>query len=112
MTAHTPGPWWLEDSGQDGLTVYGKSKDAATLVVCSRMFHPYRKGEMLANLSLIAAAPELLEALERIARPHDCGCKPCTGACRNQLALEITAEEIQELARAAIAKAKGESDGR
>lgn len=54
----------------------------------------------------------LLEALERIARPHDCGCKPCTGACRNQLALEITVEEIQELARAAIAKAKGESDGR
>ena len=54
-----------------------------------------------------AAAPELLEALERIARPHDCGCKPCTSTCRNQIALEIAVEEMQDVARAAIAKATG-----
>lgn len=56
---------------------------------------------------LIAAAPDLLEALERIALPHDCGCVPCTGQCRSQIALEIAVEEMQGLARAAIAKATG-----
>ncbi|AYZ71308.1 hypothetical protein EGY09_15350 [Stenotrophomonas maltophilia] len=63
--------------------------------------------ELLANARLIAAAPELLEALERIALPHDCGCVPCTGQCRSQIALEIAVEEMQGLARAAIAKATG-----
>lgn len=56
-----------------------------------------------------AAAPDLLKALERIARPHDCGCVPCTGQCRSQIALEITVEEMQALARAVIAKATGEA---
>ncbi|MCU1123504.1 MULTISPECIES: hypothetical protein [Stenotrophomonas] len=60
-----------------------------------------------ANARLIAAAPELLEALERIALPHDCGCVPCTGQCRSHIALEIAVEEMQGLARAAIAKATG-----
>lgn len=60
-------------------------------------------------MAAVDAVGALTDALERIAAPHDCGCKPCTGTCRNQLALEIAIEEIQELARAAIAKAKGES---
>lgn len=63
------------------------------------------KDEAAARLA--AAAPELLKALERIARPHDCGCVPCTGSCRSQLALQITVEEMQDLAQAAIAKATG-----
>lgn len=54
-----------------------------------------------------AAAPDLLAALERIASPHDCGCVPCTGQCRSQIALEIAVEEMQGLARAAIAKVGG-----
>lgn len=54
---------------------------------------------------LIAAAPTLLEALERIAAPLDCGCVPCRGQCRSQYALQIELEERQDIARAAIASA-------
>lgn len=56
--------------------------------------------------NLECAAPALLAALERIARPHDCGCKPCTGDCVSQTALQITVDEIRDLARAAIAAAR------
>lgn len=61
------------------------------------------------DCQLIAAAPELFAALERIARPHDCGCVPCTGSCTSQEALQITVDEMRELAKAAITKARGES---
>lgn len=46
----------------------------------------------------------LLRALERIARPHDCGCVPCTGSCTSQEALQITVDEMRDLAKAAIAR--------
>ena len=52
--------------------------------------------------ALIAERDALREALEKIGRPQDCGCKPCTGRCRSQMALEIAIEEMQELARAAL----------
>jgi len=47
---------------------------------------------------------DLLNALERIARPHDCGCVPCTGSCTSQEALQITVDEMRDLAKAAIAR--------
>lgn len=49
----------------------------------------------------------LLAALDRIARPHDCGCVPCTGDCTSMLSLEIAIDEIRELAKSAIARARG-----
>ncbi len=58
-----------------------------------------------ANAKLFAAAPDLLKTLERIARPHDCGCVPCTGSCTSETALQITVDEIRELARSAIGRA-------
>lgn len=63
------------------------------------------KAEAEANAKLIAAAPDMWKALERIARPHDCGCVPCTGSCTSEIALQITVDEMRELARSAIAKA-------
>lgn len=44
----------------------------------------------------------MAKALERITRPHDCGCVPCTGSCTSKYALEITLEEIREIAGAAL----------
>lgn len=44
----------------------------------------------------------MTKALERITRPHDCGCVPCTGSCTSKYALEITLEEIREIAGAAL----------
>jgi hypothetical protein len=43
-------------------------------------------------------------ALERIAAPHDCGCKPCTSKCRSDLALQITVEAMREEAIEALTK--------
>ena len=60
---------------------------------------------------IFCAAPEMLEALRRIAQPLDCGCVPCRGQCRSQTALECEVEERQDIARAAILKATGASNG-
>lgn len=60
------------------------------------------------HANLIAAAPELLAACERIARPRECGCNPCRGQCMSQEVLIIEADEMRELARAAISKARGQ----
>jgi len=51
---------------------------------------------------------DLLTALQRIAQPLDCGCVPCRGQCRSQVALECEVEERQDIARAALAKAQGQ----
>lgn len=99
---HTPGPWaYQEDSDAYTHIVRGPGNR----FICQ--LAQTTSAEIEANARLIAAAPELLEALERIALPHDCGCVPCTGQCRSQIALEIAVEEMQGLARAAIAKATG-----
>lgn len=42
------------------------------------------------------------KALMRIARPHDCGCLPCTGDCTSKLSLEITVDCMRETAEAAL----------
>ena len=42
------------------------------------------------------------KALTRIARPHDCGCLPCTGDCTSKLSLEITVDGMRETAELAL----------
>ena len=59
----------------------------------------------LDRMVLTQQRDELLKTLERISRPHDCGCVPCTGSCTSQEALQITVDEIRNLAKATIAKA-------
>jgi hypothetical protein len=44
----------------------------------------------------------LMAALEKIAQPLDCGCKPCTGQCRSEYSLGIELEERREIARNAL----------
>ena len=44
----------------------------------------------------------MTKALERIARPHDCGCLPCTGDCTSKLSLEITVDGMRDLAESAL----------
>lgn len=105
-SSHTPGPWEIVDSYCDPNTSW-------TL----RQFNGGKLGLYIgsvdksipsssANARLIAAAPELLEALEAMLdiavpdraniRPHeDCGCYSCR------------AYNVIEQARAAIARAKG-----
>ncbi|MDY7532380.1 hypothetical protein RGV33_11955 [Pseudomonas sp. Bout1] len=109
-TKHTPGPWNIngvvEGSGQISISA-GRCvvADALNAVSAGDVLFGRRPEMQWANAKLIAAAPDLFKALERIARPHDCGCGPCTGSCTSQEALQITVDEIRDLAKAAIAKA-------
>lgn len=59
----TPGPWWLEKRSSGGLNVQAKHRgEGSSYCVASVNFHEPPHDE--ANARLIAAAPELLHALE------------------------------------------------
>lgn len=84
MTAHTPGPWAVEDARRVlGSTDYGRSV--------------MRDAEVEANARLIAAAPDMLAALRRLL---DCPALRLEGH-------EYEDELAIDLARHAIAKAEG-----
>lgn len=106
---HTKGPWSVVEQWMTGATIRANAdKPLYTLVATAHgaIFAGPPYDEMLANARLIAAAPELLEALERVEQraresgecpfchqPPEVGCAP---AC------PLTA------ARTAIKKARGE----
>ena len=97
MSEHTPGPWSLNPhdhcliSGQRGA---GHSNIANTIVIPAHGVERYAIAE--ANAHLIAAAPDLLASVQEL----------ITGAPADDSA----ASAVYARARAAIAKAKGESD--
>lgn len=85
---HTPGPWRIGDAGQ---TVYGAKAEGEFPKVVADTSKSMTVGERRANARLIAAAPELLEALRDL-----------------QAQCQKWAPTIdQSRARAAIAKAEG-----
>lgn len=91
MSKHTPGPWRVVDSWNDHM-VEGQNGEEIIWQDGPHETPTINK----ANACLIAAAPDLLEALENLAdyideRAGDNECRPL------------------ENARAAIAKAKGEA---
>lgn len=125
-TQHTPGPWLIHGAmlGHRGDIFSPTAKQVTDCHHIARCFAPKPDKEVIcelqeiqvrrdaiaiieANARLIASAPALLEALERIAAPLDCGCVPCRGQCRSQYALRIELEERQDIALAAIASARG-----
>jgi len=59
----------------------------------------------LDRMVLTQQRDKLVSVLECIARPHDCGCVPCTGDCSSQDSLQIAIDGIRDLAKSAIAKA-------
>ena len=101
---HTPGPWNLgSESGPHCVW----SSDPSAPVAWATTYPdggPLPHGEygdfQLANARLIAAAPELLEALRTLG--DFCDEATRRGPSRNEC------EEMRDVARAAIAKAKGE----
>lgn len=58
-TQHTPGPWFIDSFAQ-----IGDEKSIIGRVYCGDIFPNDDLPECTANARLIAAAPELLEALE------------------------------------------------
>lgn len=94
---HTPGPWTVGVDEQDHGRPY--VKDAEGYVVCALIFEP-GTGEPEANARLIAAAPDLLEALRAC---HDyLSCIPESAAGGDDDAVGLTRR-----AAAAISKATG-----
>ncbi len=95
MSTHTPGPWHNVDAGTD-LPLYicsDKSRRHSTELACL-----YGRDEetTAANARLIAAAPDLLAALEKIAGGMS---EDALGIC------SLSREGMQDIARAAIDKA-------
>ena len=91
-TSHTPGPWSYENEGQ---TVYVGEGQWIAQVRGWGWLQKMKNGEAVqdANGRLIAAAPELLEALELLVdNPYREGTE--------------SDERLRRIARAAIAKAK------
>jgi len=64
MSKHTPGPWSArsEDS-EGGYSIEPRDEPNSRVVICARPPWSGRADESRANARLIAAAPELLEAL-------------------------------------------------
>ena len=101
--AHTPGPWNFSASF-DSVERRVKHGDNPPLVwaIASGInsAHPdyMPRAEQIANARLIAAAPELLDALDRISTAYD-----------ETLRHPIASQLLQAIyrSRAAIAKAKG-----
>jgi len=88
-TKHTPGPWMFRPSRQPQITSESDPAGRTIAIVYDQVPDAERK----ANASLIAAAPELLEAL-----------KECLGELER---LGWGGAGYTDLAHAAIAKAEG-----
>ena len=94
MSKHTPGPWEVAYQDKNGQSVVkGEHIEVAT---CWHHCVGSIEKEMHANARLIAAAPELLEALKELMVAAD----------------RVSAEPVTWLgkARAAIAKAEGTTE--
>ena len=113
MTQHTPGPWrigeyrtGISDSWREGESLYERSiysADQIKIAVCDQWIGDKESAEAKANAALIAAAPELLAALERM-----------TGEFLMQIQFSVEGGNAEKFhaclaqARAAIRAAKGE----
>ncbi len=99
MSDFTPGPWLAV-----GNAVLARSEHAGgRAIAVTGMTSPPSSGEGEANARLIAAAPELYEALEEIAgTEHQDVCEGNFGAPLSECACHV------RLAVDALAKARGE----
>jgi hypothetical protein len=68
---YTPGPWRLSSKGPNIIPAETRDDSSATPIVSdlNAMWRP--EGVALANLRLIAAAPEMASLLEKMRRWHD-----------------------------------------
>lgn len=95
---HTPGPWAASPKGN----IWAPNAKHLVLAKLDRLSGKLGKAEKAANAQLIAAAPELLEALQ--------GCVSILSRCPSRDPNgEINGDMVPAIARAAIAKATGKA---
>ena len=99
-TKHTPGPWVWEH-WQMGLTAQNGTSVLAYYDYEGMSLHGKTEDEHEANAHLIAAAPDLLEALDRMIAEYDLWGGYNDDGFKSGTILS---------ARAAIAKAKGQTE--
>ena len=65
MSAHTPGPWYFDEDDRAVGPASNKSIGVCSIMLADGNAARYHFGEQsIANANLIAAAPDLLEALQ------------------------------------------------
>lgn len=101
MSQHTPGPWRIRAERYKFIRIETALSGIAGLDTID--------GEGMANARLIAAAPDLLAALEAMVAVHD---KPCrfdhNGYCQSHYLDHQVDGCLVQIARDAIKKARGE----
>jgi hypothetical protein len=103
MSKHTPGPWtWQEGDGNEMPKLIAGDKEVCNFGDDTTYYPSEGEPPNDADASLIAAAPELLEALEWCADTLAVFVDDGTAALDSVIGKNLTA------ARAAIAKARGE----
>jgi hypothetical protein len=109
--SHTPGPWFVIPHNQGGGFEIGDKPTVDTAnVLCTRFEWPEKSAEMAANARLIAAAPELLEALVAFMRLDPTFELASDQCVRRMIVEKLPAAALANAvlaARAAIAKATG-----
>ena len=93
MTKHTPGSWFFDDEHEEVTAEWRRRKGLTRIATVNLGWSEPFNSEQIANARLIAAAPDLLEALKR---------------CKFD-SLNMTLDDL-EFCRAAIARATGESE--
>lgn len=95
MSGHTEGPWFIGVDGGIKPAVFIRSKAVKSGDIARVLAGPNVRRKKAANARLIAAAPELLEALENLTLYHESG------------GHQLDADTVIAAANVAIAKARG-----
>lgn len=94
---HTPGPWqanWWQGTSQPEIAIHGGGNNQWIAdVIVDQDYGEESAAQQQSNAGLIAAAPTMLEALEKLERMAD--------------AMDM--DDMVNVARAAIAKATGDA---
>lgn len=102
--AHTPGPWVFEKLRAGTILAIQSGEIRLAEVVKWATVDPIAQSEREANANLLAAAPELLEALEAAI---ECGMVPNSTAKDGGATRHARQVVVADMIRDAVAKAKG-----
>ena len=99
---HTPGPWFAKRAGDGGYFEWYVGRDGENCSIAEDITDPVTRDPSEANAHLIAAAPDLLEALKAIISDDMEDQKTA-----QEFGGFVLPDELRTAARAAIAKAEG-----